>query len=347
MPRIMFIDLETENHTYYGALASPRHPDNYVVAVGQAIDTSPYDGQITGEYYDSKPEKWLTIPDDVWLLVAHNAPFEMDWFLVQQRDEILKFIARGGRVFCTAYAEYLLTNQQETYPSLDETAPKYGGSHKVDGVKILWEQGKLTSEIDKALLLDYLLGPEGDIENTRKTFYGQYEQLQARGMLHMAFARMDGMLFNCFAMDNGLFVNREVAFAQLEEENKKLEELRALFRGSQQHIPDFVQFKDTSDFHMSAWLFGGPIKYRVRDVWYNEDGTPKYEKADFYHFADGTRELVRYFDDGITDPDVLYERAVVRRAYQVPGARCLVQRGRYAEVREGRLLQVWGYLCSC
>ena len=53
MPRIMFIDLEVENHKYYGALASPRHPDNYVVAVGQAIDEQPNDGAITGEYHTS------------------------------------------------------------------------------------------------------------------------------------------------------------------------------------------------------------------------------------------------------------------------------------------------------
>lgn len=282
----MFIDLETENHKYYGALASPRHPQNYVVAVGQALDTNPFDGEITGEYYTERPDTWLTIPDDVWLLVAHNAPFEMDWFLVQQRPEIVKFLARGGRIFCTAYAEYLLTNQQETYPSLNETAPKYGGTHKVDGVKILWEQGKLTSEIDKDLLMEYLVGPEGDIENTRKTFYGQYGLLVSRGMWDMALCRMEGLLYNCFAMDSGLYVDRTVAFKQLDEQNAKLAELLDLFGQYRGHIPGYVEFKDSSDYHMSAWLFGGPIKYRIKDVWYNEDGTPKYEKADCFKFGE-------------------------------------------------------------
>lgn len=291
MSRILFIDLETENHKYYGALASPRHPQNYVVAVGQALDTNPFDGEITGEYYTERPEKWLNIPDDVWLLVAHNAPFEMDWFLVQQRPEIVKFLARGGRIFCTAYAEYLLTNQQETYPSLNETAPKYGGTHKVDGVKILWEQGKLTSEIDKDLLMEYLVGPEGDIENTRKTFYGQYGLLVSRGMWDMALCRMEGLLYNCFAMDSGLYVSRDVAFAQLEEQNAKLTELNALFDQYRRHIPEYVGFKGSSDYHMSAWLFGGPIKYRIKDVWYEDDGvTPKYEKVDCMTF--GTQPMM-------------------------------------------------------
>jgi len=285
---IMIFDLETQNNKFFGAIASPRHPDNYVVAVGQAIDVNPFDGEITHEYYTCKEDtlNWLVIPDDVSLLVAHNAPYDLDWCLFQQRPEIIRFLARGGRVFCTAYAEYLLSNQQNTYPSLDETAPNYGGTHKVDGIKILWEQGVLTADIDKQLLLEYLCGPEGDIENTRKVFYGQYAALVARGMWDMALVRMEGMLCNCFAMDAGLYVDREVAFSQLEVQSKRLEELLAGFNQYRKHIPEYVQFKDSSDYHVSAWLFGGPIKYRIKDTWFNEDGTPKYEKADCYRFGE-------------------------------------------------------------
>ncbi len=289
--KVMIVDLETENHAYYGAVASPRHPQNYVVAIGQAIEDVPYSGAITGAYYTSKevqPANWLTIPDDVWLLVAHNAAFEMDWFLVQAKDEIMKFLKRGGRIFCTAYAEYLLTNQQETYPSLDATAPKYGGTHKVDGIKILWEQGMLTSQIDKDLLFDqYLLGPEGDIQNTRLTFYGQVKALQERGMWNMALARMEGLLFNTFAMAAGLHVDRGVAERQKAEGEAKIAELITGFKGFRGHIPEYVEFKETSDFHMSAWLFGGPVKYRIRDTWFEDDGvTPKYEKLTCYKFGE-------------------------------------------------------------
>lgn len=310
MPRVMIIDLETENRPYYGAIASPRHPDNYVVAVGQVLEEQPFVGEVQGWHYKERPKKWLSIPDDVWLLVAHNAPFEMDWMLHQERDEIMRFLERGGRVFCTAYAEYLLTNQQETYPSLDETAPKYGGTHKVDGVKILWEQGKLTSEIDEALLMEYLIGPGGDIENTRKVFYGQYQQLVQRGMWDMALVRMEGMLSNCFAMDAGLFVNREIAFKQLDVETAKLVALSEEFKQYRQHIPECVQFKDSSDYHMSAWLFGGPMKFREQDVWLNDDGTPKYEKADFYKFADGVFIEVAAFDiDTESEPGLAVDKA--------------------------------------
>lgn len=287
MNKVLIIDLETENHKYYGAVASPRHPDNYCVAVG-----TEYDGVISGEYFTSKEHSlskpWLNIPDDVGMIVAHNAAFEMDWFLVQQRPQITAFLARGGRIFCTAYAEYLLSNQQTTYPSLDETAPKYGGTHKVDAVKILWEQGKLTSEIDKDLLFDeYLIGTGGDIANTRKVFYGQVRLLQERGMWDMALLRMEGLLFNCFAMDAGLHVSTEVAYSQKAVLEQTIDGLSSTFKAYRTEIPDYIEFKNSSDYQMSAWLFGGPIKYKIRDTWFEDDGvTPKYEKVACYQFGD-------------------------------------------------------------
>lgn len=282
--KIMFWDIEVDNAVYYGALASPRHPDNFLVMLGYAVEDTPYSGEVKYDHYPTKadvPAQWLNIPDDVWLIVMHNAPFEMDWVLFQQRPQIVAFLKRGGRIFCTAYAEYLLSNQLETYPSLDETAPKYGGTHKVDGIKILWQQGVLTSQIDPALLAEYLAGPEGDVVNTRLTFYGQYAKLVERGMWNMALERMEGMLFNTFAMDAGLFVDKDIAFAQRDAGETRLAELDAGFAHYRTHIPEYVQFNPGSAFHMSAWLFGGPIKYTGKVQWLNDDGTPKYEKADF------------------------------------------------------------------
>jgi DNA polymerase I-like protein with 3'-5' exonuclease and polymerase domains len=287
MDRIVVFDLEVENHPYYGALASPVHPDNFVVASAWAT----LDGEVQSIYRPNKQDakdwaKFLDLATPGGILVAHNAPFDVQWLLVHQRDRFMRFLESGGRVFCTAYAEYLLSNQQDTYPSLDSTAPKYGGSHKVDGVKIMWEQGKLTSEIDPALLLEYLAGPDGDVENTRKVFIGQMQELQERGMLDMALERMEGMLFVCLSMQSGLCIDPEVAEKQRREIEQELQALTEKFKALR-NLPSEIEFKDTSDYCMSAWLYGGPIKYRVQDVWLEEDGTPKYEKREAYLLADG------------------------------------------------------------
>lgn len=282
---IQFLDLETENRPWFGSVASPRNPENYVVLNGWAIDNQPYDGEIVHIYNrdvaEANSRPWLIIPDDVTMIVCHNAPFELDWMLAQQRQTVQAFLKRGGRFFCTAYAHYLLTNQRETYPALNEIAPVYGGTHKVDGVKALWEQGKLTSEIDPDLLLEYLISPEqGDVANTRTIFYGQYQQLVERGMWEMALERMEGMLFNCYAMDAGLMIDPEVAEKQRIEGETLLENLRKSFAAFRLDQPVEVEFKETSDFHMSAWLYGGPIKYRHKVPKYNDDGSPVWEKGD-------------------------------------------------------------------
>ncbi len=122
----------------------------------------------------------------------------------------------------------------------------------------MWDQGVRTADIDPALLSEYLLGPEGDIENTRKVFYGQYQLLVQRGMWDMALARMEGMLFNAFAMASGLYVNRDIAFKQLEEQNAELNTLVAKFQTYRTDMPAELEFKETSDYHMSAWIYGGP-----------------------------------------------------------------------------------------
>src|SRR5699024_9436735 len=125
--------------------------------------------------------------------------------------------------------EFRLSRQTDMFPDLDTTAPKYGGSRKIDAVKLLWEKGKLTSEIDKDLLIEYLAGPEGDVANTRHTFWGQYQELQERGMWDTVLMQCDGVLFNAVCMQNGVYVNSQVAGDNQRRLEKRADELRAEF----------------------------------------------------------------------------------------------------------------------
>lgn len=287
--RVMIRDIETENNEWYGELASPRCPDNYVVMDGyRLVDMLP-DGVTQyprqEERFTSR-EDWLAKKalhlDGVDMLVAHNAPYEMSWWLMHYRDEFLAFLKRGGRVFCTAYAHYLLSHQQDRYPSLDEIAPVYGGTQKVDGVKILWEQGFLTSQIDPELLSEYLSGPEGDVENTTKVFLGQWAKLSEQGMLMMALVRMEGMLFFSECMHNGLKIDMEVAMSNLEKSSARAAELRAEITAMlPADMPEEAraQFKLSSDYHVSSFLFGGVMKYEGRINRTDAEGNVIYEKV--------------------------------------------------------------------
>ena len=210
MSKVCIFDLEVENHEHFGKQAFPKHPLNYIVAAGWAHDNAP----VQHVYYNNKEEaKAFSFNDvlgDCTELVAHNATFELHWMLHTSYDELMAWLKRGGQIYCTQYAQYLLRMQQDTYPTLDAVAVAYGGTTKIDAVKLLWDSGSLTSEIDKDLLIEYLAGAGGDIENTRIAYKGTYKLLKERGMLPMFRERMRSLLFGAIATWYGLHVDREV-----------------------------------------------------------------------------------------------------------------------------------------
>lgn len=298
---IRVLDLETESNEYMGHKASPHCPDNYIVAPGWQDFTWAGDalGPVQHRYFptieDEAADDWFKL-DGIDFIVCHNAGYEMSWFLNRHREEFMRFLARGGRVFCTALAEYLLSHQQHLYPSLDEVAPTHGGTHKVDGIKILWEQGHLTSEIDKELLLEYLIGPEGDIENTRKTFFSQRQQLVAAGMWDMYMERCEGMLAYSLCEDAGLYIDTVVAEENLAEQERELAEINEQINKLLPELPEHLEFNWGSLYHVSALLFGGAVKYKHR-VSYDPI---KYEKIEVYQFGD-KQVSTAYFPEGIED----------------------------------------------
>lgn len=295
MYQIMIVDLEVENFEYYGNVASPYCPDNYVVESAYRIDTVDDAGQLhTGDVFSIRfnskaeflednagPHRWFSIPEHCTMIVAHNSSFEVSWFLSYQRKHFEDFLKRGGRVYCTQHGQYIASDFQEMYPGLDETAPKWGGQHKVDGVKILWEQGKRTSEIDPYLLHDYLVN--GDVPNTGLCFYGQCALFAQRNQMQYVYERMEAALAWSYCQWFGLFVNMPIARKNQEEQEQRIREIKQeLQQYIPKDLPETLDFNFGSDFHMSALVYGGPIKYRKK-VPYDP---PQYVKADFYKYED-------------------------------------------------------------
>lgn len=295
MSSILFTDYETENHQYYGGVASPYCPDNYIVESGWRIDRTNPDGSVDvgtvqSVRYANKEEfkaapvsEWFPIQEDTWLIVAHNLAYECSWWLTYARKEFEAFLKRGGRVFCTMHGHYIASDFQDMYPSLDETAPKYGGTHKVDGVKLLWEQGVRTSEIDPILLHEYLVGPSGDIVNTAVCFYGECAVFTERNQMQYVWERQDALLAWSYCEFFGLFVNMPIARKNQEEQEQRIREIKQeLQQYIPKDLPETLDFNFGSDFHMSALVYGGPIKYRKK-VSYDP---PQYVKADYYRYED-------------------------------------------------------------
>lgn len=292
---IRVIDLEVENKEWYGQLASLHNPENFIVEAGwldlrsgEAPDWDAVQTHRSNTLAESLDTSWFNL-DGVTTLVAHNAAYELHAFLCRHNLEITKFLKRGGRIYCTQWAEYLLSDYQHHYPSLNEIAPTYGGTQKVDGIKILWEQGVLTSCIDPDLLHEYLAGPEGDVVNTAKVFLGQYAKLVEREQVQLFWERMRGNVAFAFCEYFGLKVDTGIANKNMLARQEELAELQEQM---QQFVPTDMhpnmEFSWSSRHDVSALLFGGARPYRYLD---NYDPI-KYEKDDFYKTHAGERVLV-------------------------------------------------------
>lgn len=277
-------DLETEVNEWYGNNSSPHNPDNWIVAAGWCIDNQ----DIQSEYFPTKElalsSNWLERAlDGQKYLVCHNSTFEIQWLRKFYPETLDNFFKRGGKVLCTQYMEFLLSHQQEMYPRLEDCSLKYGGTMKIDEVKLLWEAGYKTSEIDQALLMKYLADPVvGDVANTRRVCFSQIPLLQQQGMWEMVQIRMDSLLFNAYATYFGLYVDLEVAKKnQAEQEARILEIKESILKLLPDDLPSELEFSFTSPYHMSAFLFGGTVKYRAK-VSYEPK---KYEQVEAYQFG--------------------------------------------------------------
>lgn len=269
MGKYLVFDLETENHTARKRLGSPWDARNYVVARGWKKQGDP---KCSYEYFPSREAaagKKLVIDKDVTLLVGFNIKYDLLWEMAIDYDSLADFFRRGGAIWCCQYAEYLLNAQRQEYHmcALNDVAPKYGGTTKIDEVKALWEAGYLTSQVPKDLLIDYLVGTEeeardgGDIGNTEKVFLGQIKQAKLLGMIPAIRARMDGMCATTEMEYNGLKVDVKEAGRRLKVLQAELDTVSAELGTYIPELPEGMEFNWGSPFHKSALIFGGTVKY--------------------------------------------------------------------------------------
>jgi len=317
-------DSETENHQSYKRTANPFDERNYVVLRGWMIEGGPNQAE---RFTGRTPDNYLRIPPEVMILVGHNIKFDLLFEMTHNNPDLAAFFKRGGKIWCTQYAEYLLRAQEKDAHmcAMDSIIESYGGKLKVDGIKDLWKAGVLTSEIDPDLLLDYLIGSEeesrkgGDITNTELIYLGQVKAAKQLGMMRAIQARMDGLACTTEMEYNGLKIAVKQAGENLKDltaQRDTAEEELAKYTGD---IPEEVGFNWGSGVHASCIIFGGTIKYqkqatyidpntgqnarfRVTEKWPLFDKEP-YDPADCLPIDSKPGHLMRKVGDGWVHQD--------------------------------------------
>tara|TARA_R110002020_G_scaffold2385_3_gene11059 strand:- start:328 stop:2652 length:2325 start_codon:yes stop_codon:yes gene_type:complete len=275
----LILDLETQIHVSHSRKANPFDDRNWLVYRGWKRTG---DKQCNYVRFSSKEavRPLGALLDGVDVIVAHNAKFELlyETMVPEGREQLIAYFARGGRIWCTQLAEYLLNAQERKYHmnSLDSIVETYGGRKKIDGMKELWNAGVQTSDIDPDLVIDYLIGTEeegrnsGDIGNTERVYLGQLELAKSLEMEAAIRVRMDSLCATSEMEYNGIKVNVEVAKADLQRLNADLATATTELDKYINDIPSEVGFSWTSPVCKSAILFGGTIRYQVQTTYLDE-----------------------------------------------------------------------------
>jgi len=235
---------------------------------------------VDGERKGRRPDVGLPFADlsDISVIVGHNVKFDLLWYW--DHPEVKEFFKRGGKVWDTMYAEYLLSAQffggHTTGLTLKETAQRRKCDYaKLDIVAALWKDGVRTEDIDPDVLLEY---QKYDVLTTEEVFLKQVKQARDQGQVVTIQQRMDGLLATTEMEFNGMKVDQEVAQEQrreLEESIKGQEEIL------EQYIPELpigCIFNWASWRNVSALIFGGDLKYTGTTYSLDAEGHKQYYK---------------------------------------------------------------------
>lgn len=263
-------DCETTITTAFKRKASPFVDENWVVLHGWRKN-----GEQHLRHFGHQPpaDGWLApVLEGCRFLATFNGKFDVLHAITgypKNLEAWMAYVAEGGLVWDCQLAEYLLNGmgQKEHMLSLDEVAPRYGGSLKHDEVKALWAAGVNTHDIDPELLARYLGGgingsgeyQPGDLENTQTVALAQIQRARESGQVNSILLNMGALLCTIEMERNGMWVDKprgEVIAA----------ELAATIAGLRVELDEFLpatpfKFNWGSPTQKSALIFGGTIQW--------------------------------------------------------------------------------------
>ena len=204
------------------------------------------------------------------VIVGQNIKFDLLYYLRDDGGLTITWIQKGGRIWDTQLAEYLLTFQQSKWASLNQLSAKYGGTQKDDKIKEFWDNGFDTTDIPPTMLIEYC---EYDILNTERAYLAQREKAAQLGMLPLIESQMDCLLATVLMEHNGMMFDKERAqqsgALMLLELNKNTSILQSLTG-----LPNPM-----SMLQLSSYLFGGGVDVEDTEGVLDADGNPTHYKS--------------------------------------------------------------------
>ena len=204
----LIIDLETGFKEKYGRKGNYLY--NKIVAIGLC-----FQGEAYAKYlYPNDLEEIILEGIDV--IVAHNATFDL--LYLWNLESLQEFFKRGGKIWDTSLAEYILTGQQHKFPALRDIAVnKYGCPERIKFQEQYWEAGIDTFEIPEEIVLQDV---REDVLDTEKIYLQQVEKAKELGVFDLIELENDALLATTEMTYNGMKVDLE----ELEKNKRDLEQ---------------------------------------------------------------------------------------------------------------------------
>lgn len=184
-------------------------------------------------------------------LIGVNLKFDLHW---AQRLGIRP--PKGVRVWDCQLAEFIMSGQTTSFPSMDSLCEKYGIPGKEDAVSQFWEQGVDTTDIPVDILKEY---GNGDVDRTWKIFQAQLQDPRMTPAIHKLILLDGADLLVLQKMEwNGLKYDAEKSRAEADHLRTEFTRVTDYLTGL---VPCPQDFNWDSGDHLSAFLYGGSLVF--------------------------------------------------------------------------------------
>lgn len=283
---ILVYDLETSIASeHHGADAKDPVNDFYTLIFGQHEDNIIVEHREQG-FKREPSDRFLMLLNASKTLVGHNLAFDLPY--IWKHKIFQQWLMRGGQIWDTQFAEYLMSGQRHSFPSLAELQLIYLGEKvKEDRISKLYRKGVGADKILAAkercprLFKLYDKYSHGDGETTIRIYKEQLKKAEKLGMLPVIKMSQAYLLSLVKCTTTGIEVDKIKCEKTLREFNLKEIEL---LQKAQQLVkpywtdPRLPEFNISSNDHKSVMLFGGTIKCKFkRQAGLYKNGNPKFK----------------------------------------------------------------------
>ncbi len=244
---------------------------------------------------------YQTIEDELWdtdYLIGHNIGFDLSY--IWHNQALKDYILRGGKIWDTQVAEYLLTGQQHAFSSLAELQLKHLGQiEKPTRISLLFKKG---IGADKIIAAQRRCPKLWDLYNKYckldgitpiKIFNHQHSIAKTANMISIIELYNDYLLAIINMTCSGIHVDIKQCEKTLRDFNLKHIELLIQAQEILKKYwdnPKLPEFNMNSPDHKSAVLFGGNIKIIEREqIGVYKNGNPRFKNNEKLLWVDGFR----------------------------------------------------------